>query len=123
MYAIKNSDLLFDIRPEQGRTYILRLRDLPPEQKPREKFRALGASALSVSELIEVLIGTGTTKEDVRAMSERILREYGEKSLSGIKNPETLSKDLDIPIGKACSSPQPPSWDGDSSTETNAGSL
>jgi len=102
MYAIKNSDLLFDVRPDQGRTYIIRrLRDLPPEEKPREKFLALGASALSVSELLEVLIGIGTTKEDVKAMSERILRDYGEKSLAGITNPAILSKDLDIPIGKA----------------------
>src|ERR1700733_11138223 len=101
MYAIKNTDLFFDVQPDRGRTYIIRLRDLPSEKKPREKFLALGASTLSISELIEVIIGVGTTKEDVRAMSERILREYGEKSLAGVTNPALLSKDLDIPMGKA----------------------
>ena len=100
MYAIKNTDLFFDVQPDRGRTYIIRLRDLPSEKKPREKFLALGASTLSISELIEVIIGVGTTKEDVRAMSERILREYGEKSLAGVTNPALLSKDLDIPPGE-----------------------
>ncbi len=62
---------------------------------------ALGAPALSVAELIEVVIGTGTRKEDVRSMAERILREYGERSLSGNVNPKALSEDLQIPLGKA----------------------
>src|ERR1700749_899701 len=97
-YAIRTSDLFLDM-DSRGRTYILKFRDLPPEEKPREKMLALGASSLSVAELLEVVIGTGTKKEDVRAMSERILREYGERSLVGNMNPQSLSKDLDIPIG------------------------
>lgn len=100
-YAIRSSDLFLDLAQVSGRTYVLKLRDLPAEEKPREKLLALGASALSVSELIAVVIGTGTKREDVRSMSERILREYGEKSLVGNVNPQTLSKDLDIPLGKA----------------------
>src|ERR1700721_686409 len=100
-YAIRSSDLFLDLAAVSGRTYILKLRDLPPDKKPREKLLSLGASALSVSELISVIIGTGTKKEDVRAMSERILREYGERSLTGNLDPQGLSKDLDIPLGKA----------------------
>lgn len=100
-YAIKSSELLLDLVETTGRTYVLRLRDLPPNEKPREKMLALGASGLSVSELIAVLIGTGTKREDVREMSERILREYGERTLTGTLNPQTLSKDLNIPLGKA----------------------
>ncbi len=99
-YAIRSADFFLD-SSTRGRTYILKLRDLPPEEKPREKLLALGAPALSVAELIEVVLGTGTRKEDVRAMAERILREYGERSLVGNVNPKTLSDDLQIPIGKA----------------------
>jgi DNA repair protein RadC len=100
-YSIKSSDLLLDLPEIRGRAYVLKLRDLPPDEKPREKLLALGPSALSVSELIAVVIGTGTKREDVRSMSQRILREYGERSLVGNVNPQTLSKDLDIPLGKA----------------------
>lgn len=101
VYAIKSTDLILDTPLNRSRTYVLKLRDLPPSEKPREKFLALGASALSVSELVAVVLGSGTTKEDVRTMSERILREYGERSLAGNTNPKTLSKDLGIPIVKA----------------------
>lgn len=101
LYAIKSPDFLLDLPDARGRTYILKLRDLPPREKPREKLLELGASALSVSELIAVIIGTGTTKEDVRAMSERIVREYGERSLTGRIDAKALSKDFDIPLGKA----------------------
>lgn len=101
LYAIRSADLLLDLPETRDRKYVLKLRDLPPDQKPREKMLALGSSALSISELITVVIGTGTKKEDVRAMSDRILREFGEKTLLGTSDPQTLSKDLDIPIGKA----------------------
>jgi DNA repair protein RadC len=101
LYAIKPADLILDLPEGRGRSYVLKLRDLPAEEKPREKMLALGAPALSVSELISIVIGTGTSKEDVRSMSERILREYGEKTLTGNTNPKTLSEDLQIPLGKA----------------------
>lgn len=101
-YAIKSGDFFLDLQKgPDGRTYILKLRDLPPSEKPREKFLALGAQALSVAELIEVVIGTGTKKEDVRAMSERVLREYGERSIAGASDPQKLSDDLGIPLVKA----------------------
>ncbi len=93
--------MLLDLLHERWRTYILKLRDLPAQDRPREKLLSFGAGALSTSELIAVVIGTGTIKEDVRSMSERILREYGERSLVGNTNPKTRSKDLGIPLGKA----------------------
>ncbi|HTR19152.1 MAG TPA: DNA repair protein RadC [Candidatus Paceibacterota bacterium] len=100
-YSIRSADMVLDAPHARGRTYILKLRDLPPAEKPREKLLALGASALSVAELISLVLGNGTTKEDVRTMSERIVREYGERSLAGDTDPEKLSKDLGIPLVKA----------------------
>lgn len=80
---------------------IYKLRDLPQEKKPREKMLSQGASALSNAELLAILMVQGTKKEDVLTMSRRLLREYGERSLLGTINPETMSKELDIPITKA----------------------
>jgi DNA repair protein RadC len=100
LYAIKTADLILDQPLLRDKTYILKLRDLPQHEKPREKMLAFGATALSVAELLEIVIGQGTTKEDVKAMSERILREYGEKSLAGDTDPKKLSEDLGIPLGK-----------------------
>jgi len=98
-YAIRDNILILD-RP--NREYILKVRDLPPEGKPREKLISQGPEALTVRELLTVLLVTGTVKEDVLEMSDRIIRDYGEKSVLAEKNANKLSKDLDIPIVKAC---------------------
>jgi DNA repair protein RadC len=83
------------------RRYILKIRDMPKEEKPREKLIAEGPAALSIQELMAVVLQTGTVKEEVFAMSTRIMKEYGEKGIMSEKNPAALAKDLDIPLGKA----------------------
>lgn len=80
---------------------VYKLRDLPQEKKPREKLLSQGAGALSNAELLAIILVQGTTKEDVLAMSKRMLREYGERSLLGVINPETMSKELGVPLTKA----------------------
>jgi len=82
--------------------YVLRVRDLPIEQKPREKLALLGPSSLRVAELVAILLGVGTKKEEVLVMAERILKEYGEKAIIHETDPRKLSTTLDIPFAKAC---------------------
>jgi DNA repair protein RadC len=86
-----------------GRQYkITRVKDLPDEEKPREKMLENGPGALSSAELLAVVLGTGTKKEEVFSMSSRLLREYGEKGIAYQKNPAIIEKDLGIPQVKAC---------------------
>lgn len=103
-YAIKNTDRLLtpDVSLEAERQYIYKLRDLPEADKPREKLIERGASSLSITELIAIVLNVGTIKEDVLTMASRIIREYGEKSFASFDNPKRLSEDLRIPMGKAC---------------------
>jgi len=82
--------------------YVLRVKDLPDEQKPREKLARLGPRNLSLAELIAAILGVGTTKEEVFAMATRITKEYGEKSLARENNPTKMAEALDIPLAKAC---------------------
>ncbi len=81
--------------------YVLTIRDMPNEQKPREKLIRDGVALLSMAELLSVILNVGSKKEDVLSMSNRILKEYGEKSISTARNPKEVSRDLDIPIGRA----------------------
>lgn len=97
-YTFKNNEIILD---NADKRYFLKIRDLPPEEKPREKLIKHGASILSTSELLAVVLNTGTKKEGVLEMSNRIIKDYGEGGLMTQKNPTTLSKDLDIPIGKS----------------------
>lgn len=86
-----------------GRQYkILKVKDLPEEEKPREKIIKDGIGALSSAELLAVVLGVGTKKEEVFSMSSRLLREYGEKGIAYQKDPKIIERDLKIPLTKAC---------------------
>ena len=98
-YSLHGNDLLLGEYIDQ---YILRVRDLPEEQKPREKLLRLGPKSLSVAELVAALLGVGTRKEEVLVMAQRIVREYGEKSIAAETNPQKMAEALDIPFVKAC---------------------
>ncbi len=84
-----------------GKRYVLKIRDLPPEQKPRERLMRHGVETLSTPELLAVVLNTGTRKEEILSMCTRVMKEYGEKSIMSQKNPAVLSRDLDIPAVKA----------------------
>ncbi len=51
-YAIKDMDLLLDVEGE--RKYVLKIKDLPSEDKPRERLIKYGPAILSTSELLTV---------------------------------------------------------------------
>ncbi len=55
----------------------LPLRNLPSDELPRERILRDGASMLSSSELIAIVLGTGTSEENVIRLSERVLSLCG----------------------------------------------
>jgi DNA repair protein RadC len=62
------------------------IRDLPPEERPREKLKALGAEALTNAELLAILVRTGNSSESAVQLATRILSRGG-----GLKNLPSLS--------------------------------
>lgn len=87
---------------EDDSRYVLRVKDLPTGDKPREKLIAAGPLGLTVVELVAILLGVGTRKEEVMSMASRILKEYGERAIVNETDPERLSDALQIPLPKAC---------------------
>jgi DNA repair protein RadC len=51
-----------------------KMKDVPQNDRPREKIASKGASALSDTELIEAILGRGTKNRDVREISKEINR-------------------------------------------------
>ena len=109
-YLLKDNDLLLDVDficPDQPTTkgeirkYVLKIRDLPNENKPREKLVKEGPSILSTAELLAIVFNTGSVKEGVLEMASRVLKDYGEKALISQTNATKIAKDLDIPELKA----------------------
>ena len=60
------------------------LRDLPSDDRPRERMLKGGPSALSNAELLAILLRTGTHAESVVALAQRVLQEAG--SLRGLSD-------------------------------------
>lgn len=55
----------------------VKLKEWPAAERPRERMKRLGPQALSQSELLAILLGTGTTSEHVVDLSHRILQTFG----------------------------------------------
>lgn len=53
------------------------LRDVPQEERPRERMMNYGAEALSHAELLAILLRTGTKDESVVHLANRIMRQVG----------------------------------------------
>ena len=58
-----------------------KLKDIPKIDRPRERFLAKGPDALSKSELLAILIGSGIKGKNVKQLSEQIIRKFGSKFL------------------------------------------
>jgi DNA repair protein RadC len=98
-YYLKDNDLILD---NDDKKYVLRVKDLPEEDKPREKLIKYGPEVLSAAELMAILLNVGTKKEEVLSMAKRIFKEYGEKTIINQTNPRLVAKELQIPLVKAC---------------------
>ncbi len=51
--------------------------DLPPEERPRERLWSKGAAALSLAELLAILLGTGTRNRDALALAGDLVESFG----------------------------------------------
>ncbi|OAB38963.1 hypothetical protein PMSD_03225 [Paenibacillus macquariensis subsp. defensor] len=56
---------------------LLLLRDLPHEERPRERMIHYGAEALSHAELLAILLRTGSRQESAIHLAERIMNKAG----------------------------------------------
>jgi DNA repair protein RadC len=101
-YVLQDHDTITGEGLGVGRGYTLRVRDMPDADRPREKMINAGPDRLSVAELVAVIWGSGTRKEDVLAMAQRTVREYGEKTISHETDPQRLMVAAGVPFQKAC---------------------
>lgn len=60
------------------------VRDLPPEERPREKLLHQGPGVLSNAELLAVLLRSGTREKSVLRVAEEILAHIKEQGLSAM---------------------------------------
>lgn len=79
-----------------------KLKDLPENERPRERLLSLGPAALSNSELLSLILNKGTKDHPVHVLSQKILSTFGDIfALKRISIGEILSI-KGIGIAKAC---------------------
>ncbi len=60
------------------------IHDLPVAERPRERMQQFGADALSVQEILALIMGRGISGESVTVTSQRLLSGFGHlKGLAG----------------------------------------
>ncbi|SER74749.1 DNA repair protein RadC [Gracilibacillus ureilyticus] len=57
-------------------TEIVKMKEVPKRDRPRERLVEFGPGHLSNQELMAILLGTGTRKENVYQLAERVLRHF-----------------------------------------------
>ena len=57
--------------------YHTTVRELPNEERPRERLERYGAAALTNAELLAIILRVGVQGENVIELSSRLLRKYG----------------------------------------------
>lgn len=79
------------------------VRDLPAEERPREKLIQRGAASLSDTELLAILLRTGTSSVSVLHLAEEVLAKYQDKGLVAIMNisPQEIASVHGVGLAKA----------------------
>lgn len=77
------------------------IREMPPSERPRERLIQYGPAALSNSELIALILRTGTASENILSLSNRLLSNFDLRALSRASVPE-LKSVPGIADAKAC---------------------
>ncbi len=77
------------------------IKDLPPEERPREKLQQQGAGALSNAELLAILLRVGTRRESAVHLAERIIAKGGGLRCLPDLNLEELQSFHGIGLAKA----------------------
>lgn len=78
----------------------MRVKELPKVDRPREKLRRRGPSALTNTELLALILGSGTKGANVLEVAERLLKKYGGEHLVELSLTE-LSTNLGVGKAKA----------------------
>lgn len=61
---------------------MAKLKDTPKFDRPREKFLEKGPDALTDSELLAILLGSGTKGTNVKVLSQKIIKKFGDNLLN-----------------------------------------
>lgn len=84
----------------EPRSHLL-IKELQPDERPRERLRLRGAGALSNGELLAILLHTGIKGESVTAIAQRLLATHGGLNALLRLDFEELAQERGVGVAKA----------------------
>ncbi len=84
-----------DIKPEYHPT----VHDIPVDERPRERLQRYGADTLSTSDLLAIILRTGTKHENVMELATKLLIKYG--GLAGLMSADFHELSAEYGLGLA----------------------
>ena len=78
------------------------IHDLPLEERPRERLVKFGEQALSIQELLQLILGRGIAGESVAVTAQKLLTHFGSLQKLSEATIEELSQIRGIGLAKAC---------------------
>jgi len=73
----ETTDIIAPVEKPAFVRYSAAFSDIPNSERPRERFMAYGPAALSASELIALLLRTGSAQRNVTALADHLLAHLG----------------------------------------------
>jgi len=77
----------------------LTIKDLPADERPRERLMHYGAASLSTTELLAIVLNTGIVGESATAMAQRLLTQHG--GLAGLLRLDVVELARERGVGEA----------------------
>ncbi len=77
------------------------IHDLPKEERPRERLVKFGEQALSVQELLQIILGRGIAGESVAVTAQKLLSQFGNLQKLAEASIDELSSIKGIGLAKA----------------------
>jgi DNA repair protein RadC len=77
------------------------IHDLPADERPRERLVKLGEQALSIQELLQLILGRGIAGESVTVTAQKLLTQFGNLQKLAEASVEELSSIRGIGLAKA----------------------
>ena len=85
--------------PEQ---YSVLIRDLPQDERPRERLERYGANALTVPELLAIILRVGNVRVSALQLGQQLVSHFGSLRALAAASVQELSTINGIGLAKAC---------------------
>ncbi|MBZ4662323.1 MAG: hypothetical protein JG776_5 [Caloramator sp.] len=82
--------------------YSIKIKDIPINERPRERLLKYGEEVLSNQELLAIILRTGTKSESALDLAKRLITHYGGITFIAKSSVYELSKIKGIGLAKAC---------------------